>query len=456
MVSIRQLATTHSHRDRTDIPFGSPEIDRAPATPVSWSGAVPPGVDDIAPGPELAAWLSVVDPSTLSGHDRVSLLRAHQRLVSHYQAQMYRDMTAVKEVLQSSDHTDDPMNASLAAEAEIRAALTWSRRRTENELSFAIDLESRHPALLEALGSGNIDVARAKAIDTGTSHLSKDLAESLCRAVLPDARDLTVGQLQARMRALAMSSEPEEAKARFEEAHLQRRVMLEPTTDGTGNVLAMDLAPDAATAVVRRIARLARRAKRVDDLRTPDQVRADVFVDLLLGQNAHHSMASASDGATRRSTDVEVRVDLTTLMGLDDRPAVIPGYGPVISDIARTVAGEPSSRWRFTVTHPGSGRLVASGPIRRRPTAAQGRAVRIQQPTCVFPGCRAPAIDCDLDHTHPWHAGGATINENLAPLCRHDHRIKGEAGWSYTQKADGDVIWHSRLGHRYIRRRPPP
>ena len=456
MITVHQPDTTHPELDRFDIPFGSPEVDLAPVSPPAWSGAIPPGIDDMTPGPELAAWLSVVDPSTLSGHDRVSLLRAHQRLVSHFTARMYRDMAAVSEVLQAGEHTEDLLNAALAAEAEIRTALSWSRRRTENELSFALDLQTRNPGLLEALEAGHIDVARAKAIDAGTGHLPRDTADSICSTLLREAGDLTVGQIRARVRSLAMSAEPDEARTRFEVAHERRRVVMEPATDGTAHVLAMDLAPDAAAAVARRISRLARHAKTSGDLRTPDQVRADVFVDLLLGRSVEQTDAASPGGIPHRVADIEVRVDLTTLMELDQRPAEVSGYGPVISDIARRLAAAPNSRWRFAVNDPAIGRTIASGTIRRRPTAAQRRTVRSLQPTCIFPGCRAPAVDCDLDHTVPWASGGATSEANLAPLCRHDHRIKGEAGWTYTQTPTGDVIWQSRLGHRYVRSRPPP
>jgi len=50
------------------------------AEPDQW---VPPGLDEIPPGPELAAVLSVIDVRRISGYDRVVVLRAHQRLVSH-------------------------------------------------------------------------------------------------------------------------------------------------------------------------------------------------------------------------------------------------------------------------------------------------------------------------------------------------------------------------------------
>jgi hypothetical protein len=38
------------------------------------------------------------------------------------------------------------------------------------------------------------------------------------------------------------------------------------------------------------------------------------------------------------AADLEIRVDLTTLIGLDDTGAELAGYGPVIAEIARDLA----------------------------------------------------------------------------------------------------------------------
>ncbi|MBT8217634.1 MAG: HNH endonuclease, partial [Acidimicrobiia bacterium] len=72
---------------------------------------------------------------------------------------------------------------------------------------------------------------------------------------------------------------------------------------------------------------------------------------------------------------------------------------------------------------------------------------------CVFPGCRMPATTCDLDHTTPHSQGGPTTPTNLAPLCRHDHRIK-HTGWTYHPQEDGTYHWTSRLGATY-KTKPP-
>jgi HNH endonuclease len=66
-----------------------------------------------------------------------------------------------------------------------------------------------------------------------------------------------------------------------------------------------------------------------------------------------------------------------------------------------------------------------------------------------------PATDCDLDHREAWVDGGPTTEENLAPLCRHDHIVRHN-GWTIKRLPDGSHQWTSRLGHTYITDREPP
>jgi hypothetical protein len=57
------------------------------ASPYGTSGVfegIPDGLDRMAPGPVLGAYLANVDVNRLCGFDRVVVLRAHQRMVSHY------------------------------------------------------------------------------------------------------------------------------------------------------------------------------------------------------------------------------------------------------------------------------------------------------------------------------------------------------------------------------------
>ena len=180
-----------------------------------------------------------------------------------------------------------------------------------------------------------------------------------------------------------------------------------------------------------------------------DQQRADVFLDLLEGCNQLQY---------ERTGGIELRVDLETLAGLLEAPGELAGYGPVIADIARRVAdrARSGSTWQYVVTDPYTGLPLHHGTTRRRPTAAQERYVEIRNPTCIFPGCRMPAGDCDLDHRIAWARGRHTSVDELAPACRHDHVIRHRHQWSYRPTSGGDYLWTSRLGHAYTTSGKPP
>src|SRR5262249_10498097 len=80
---------------------------------------------------------------------------------------------------------------------------------------------------------------------------------------------------------------------------------------------------------------------------------------------------------------------LPTLLGLSDDPALIPGWGPVLAEIARHVAldqAHPPS-WQYAITDR-RGHLRHAGPIRRRPSAAAVRVTRLRDRSCRAVNCR--------------------------------------------------------------------
>ena len=202
-------------------------------------------------------------------------------------------------------------------------------------------------------------------------------------------------------------------------------------------------------AVSRKINRLARQLKTRHETRTMDQLRADVFLDLL--ESRHTGGRQGQDRGV-----VDVQVDLTTLMGLTESAGELAGYGPIVADIARQVTEQQASQWRWTVTDPDTGQPIHEGTTRRRPTTWQRRSVESRDRTCIFPGCRMPATNCDLDHRIPWAHGGLTRRKYLAPLCRHDHGNRHLCGWTYRPLRNGDYLWTSPLGHNYTTSGQPP
>jgi hypothetical protein len=88
------------------------------------------------------------------------------------------------------------------------------------------------------------------------------------------------------------------------------------------------------------------------------------------------------------------------------------------------------------------GRVVGVGRRTRQPPGWLRDAVLAMHDTCSGPGCRTAARVCDIDHARPWHQGGTTDVDNLAPLCATDNHDKEPGGWRCRQHADGSRAWH--------------
>jgi hypothetical protein len=265
---------------------------------------------------------------------------------------------------------------------EIRAALTMTRRTASDELGYALALREGHRAVWESLVTGDIDVRKARTILDSVSGLSPAEADQVVDQAIAKAPGLTTGELRALIRRLAVEADPESAQARYDEAVSERRVWSEVNPAGTFNLMGLDLDTVRAQTARNRINTIARSLKTADETRTLDQIRADVFLDLLCG-TSHHTQGSGS---------VNITVELATLAGLDEKAGEIPGVGPVIADIARQVTyHQQDGTWNYVVTH--QGRPVATGTTRRRPTQAMTHHLQATYPDCVFPGCRMPATD---------------------------------------------------------------
>ncbi len=158
---------------------------------------------------------------------------------------------------------------------------------------------------------------------------------------------------------------------------------------------------------------------------------------------------------------IHVTVPLTTLMGLHDEPGELAGYGPIPAPIARQIAADPDCTWRRLLTDPVSGTLLDYGRRTYRPPAPLAGFLRARDGACRYPGCRRPAVACEIDHVQPWQHGGTTSEDNLCCLCQRHHDLKEQLGWQVLLHPDRRLEWITPTGHRYWsrpvdHRAPPP
>jgi hypothetical protein len=406
------------------------------ATETQW---VPASLDTMEPGHELACVLSTINIDECSGYDLIRVLRAHERMRSFHSAQLYEAMSAVVDIIDVEDMSAEYVEQ--AAAAEVAAALRLTRRTADLEMDYALEMRRRIPAVWFALLNGDIDDRRAKVIVNGTEQLPQDTARQVVDSLIGDAGRFTTGQLRARLRKLCIEVDPQDAERRYEQAVNDRCVTTETTDSGTSHFHAFDLSPERLASGMNRVNRIARGLRGKNERRSMDQLRADVFLDLLEGTGtATHSGRGM----------VDIHVTLDTLAELADHPGDLAGYGPVAADIARQVADQQrESEWRWTIDDPDTGLPLYAGTTRRRPSASQRRLVESRNPVCIHPGCRVPATQSDIDHTTPWAQEQKTDTMNLAPMCRYHHNLRHKAHWSYRTIGGGDYVFTTALGHSY-------
>jgi hypothetical protein len=189
----------------------------------------------------------------------------------------------------------------------------------------------------------------------------------------------------------------------------------------------------------------------VKDARTAEQRRADVAADLFA-----HILHNGLDWLGRRLPDqhrrrphIEVVVPATTLLGLDDEPAELTGYGPIPADLARRIATDGT--WRRLLTDPVNGAVLEASTTRHDPGTLVTETLLARHPVCAWPGCNRTSRDCDRDHVTPFAETGTTSLTGLAPYCEYHHVIKDTAawGWTATGHPNGSITLTTPTGHRY-------
>jgi hypothetical protein len=345
-----------------------------------------------------------------------------------------------------------------ALRAELAAALRIPERTAEAQLAVSEALVHDLPDTLAALTAGEISYRHAQIMVDHTGGLDDAARAQLEAASLPYARNLTAAKFERKIRTLRERANPETIRERHVRAAGDREVAFSQDRDGMAWLNAYLPAADAFGAFT-RLSELATNLQGPGEPRTLTQLRADVFRDLIIdGQTCDNALCGDGQcGGTAHgvvahgvTAKVFVTVPVLTLLGRDDLPATLDGYGPIDADTARTLAGHAPSFIRL-LTHPETGAVLSVGRDSYRVPQDLKNWLQIRDATCRFPGCSRHAARCEIDHTRDWAHDGQTRHDNLAHLCKSHHTLKHKSDWQVAQARDGtgNLTWTSPAGRDY-------
>ncbi|WP_083199654.1 HNH endonuclease signature motif containing protein, partial [Microbacterium oleivorans] len=322
------------------------------------------------------------------------------------------------------------------------------------------------PAAVAAWEAGRIVRGHVLAIVDAGANLPAELWPEFEKVAIERCERDTPNRVRGELEILAHRMHPRSFAERHEEAAAGRCVRLVPGRDGMSDLIAT-LPTVIAEGIHDRLTQQARaivdtreeRASKSDvvatDQRSTDQVRADVFADLLLSGTPAlddtRDTAAGPLGAIRAR--VQVLVPAATLTGADDGPCDLAGRSPLDPATARTLAGG-TGMWERLFHDPTTGVTVATDSY--RVPSGMRRFLQARDQHCRFPGCRVAAIRCEVDHTHDHALGGKTELSNLAHLCQRHHSMKQFTAWRVRQLTGGVLEWTSPLGRTYREDAPTP
>ncbi|WP_235781428.1 HNH endonuclease signature motif containing protein [Sinomonas notoginsengisoli] len=370
--------------------------------------------------------------------------------------------------------------AHAAAVSELATLQGTSEAVAARALNFSTLLVNMHPAIHEALASGDITEAHARVLVEQACSLPEQAGEAfgieaLARIRTRKGRLRTPSELRTVVRDLRERLHPESIVRRRAKAREDRGVWLRPEEDGMCTLTAL-LPAEAAHAAYQHIGSMARAAHRaVGEYRTLPQLRADVFAHLALPLGTSANVPAPYAAGTGRipegfddriTAEIVVHIPAAVALGASDDVALLDGFGVIDAETARRLAAAAPT-WKRLLTDE-AGTPVGLGRTAYRPPEAFRRFILFRDGTCVVPGCTCPAQRAEVDHTIEWQDGGTTDPDNLALLCRKHHALKSLALFRLRREAakesagkktsgdnqmvtgqtvSGELVWETLLGN---------
>ncbi|MET0296573.1 MAG: DUF222 domain-containing protein [Microbacterium sp.] len=361
--------------------------------------------------------------------------------------------------------------------AEVAGVMRLTDRSVQRRIGDATTLVQDYPATLEAWSSGAITRGHVRVITDTGAHLPPEARAVFDADAVRRCEAETPGRVRGELELLAERLHPRTLAERHADACEGRAVRVVSLGDGMADLhatmpsLLADAIYDRLTQQARAVAdarnqaaaqarvaltdstaddATARAGVIASDTRTTDQLRLDILTDTLLTAAPDADPTRTDDGPGRlgaiRGT-VQIVVPALTLLGAADGPVDLVGRSPIDPDTARELVAGTRTPWERILTHPVTGAVLCVDTYQRN--ASIDRYLRARDQHCRFPGCRLPAIRCEVDHTIDAALGGATDVSNLAHLCQRHHSMKQFTAWKVAQLPGGVLRWTSPLGRIY-------
>jgi len=458
-------------------------------------------------GIEMVNELWEISPDSLDYAGRVDYLAAIEKQSGWFNVWM---QNAIVSVAGFEPSRADSMYSGVddSEREEIATALRMSGSTAQGKIDVARTLTQYLPGATAALAIGDISPAHANVIARESAQLIRQgVAPEVLKLIedeaIAHAEFHTPAQVANKVRSCIALFAPEQFEAAVVEEKSTRRVTCYPNANGMATIVAFLPAADAQT-IMLAIDRLAYKTNGVakEKLRAfqeksgyrmrananspippqsdliPDTIGADLnsgavpnfnltdfSADLMDPMDAHRADAMTAIASLFLETNedqvmnhgrpitVNLTIDLPTLLGLNENPGQLSGYGAIPAAVARELAAD--GKWRKFITDPTTGNLLDFGRESYLPPQALRDFLLARDKTCRFPGCRRSGIKGEIDHVIPWEEGGETSRRNLGLLCKRHHQLKTHGGWKLESFEDGSCEWTSPVGKkRFVPARP--
>lgn len=423
------------------------------------------------------ARLAAESPACLDD-ERVDRLRALESLKAAAAAAQAREMVtfADSQIDAQAAQGVRPADLGRGVPSQIGLACRQSPFRAARMLGTARSLLTDLPETFAALSRGETTEFRATLVARETACLKPEDRRRVDAELGPRLHELGDRATEAEARRWVCRLDNAAAARRAAKAEGDRCVTIRPAPD-TMTYLTGLLPVKDGVSVYAALDAAATAATTRGDTRSRGQIMADTLVDRVTGR--------AAAGTFPR---VEIGLVMTdrALLGGEDEPAMVTGYGPVPADVARRWvlwllrerADESSSEgmperesvgeseglvWlRRLFTSPDGRRLVGMDSRRRLFSGKLRRLIEFRDQRCTTPFCGAPIRQ--IDHIEPARRDGRTSYANGRACCARCNQAKEAPGWSahvadpatvLGEAGERTVTLTTPTGHRYTSRPPP-